>query len=56
MLNAAPAGTVDPTLDIDDVFELLVGAIIYKIYSISFGMRLDTTDRTVDLVLRTICV
>ena len=54
ILDAAPRGAVDPALDPDDVFDLLVGGILYKIHSVSLGNRVDAPDNTVDLVLRTL--
>lgn len=52
ILDAAPIGSVDPALDPDDVFDLLVGAVLYKIHSASLGSRVDTPDRTIDMILR----
>lgn len=52
MLDAAPAGTVDPALDPDDVFDMLVGAVLYKIHSAALGANVDAPDRTVEMTLR----
>lgn len=52
ILKAAPQGTVDPTLDPDDVFDLLVGAILYKIHSEALGSGSGAPDRTVGMILR----
>ncbi len=52
ILDAAPEGAVDPDLDPDDVFDMLVGAILYKIHNASLGNRTDAPDRHVDLILR----
>lgn len=52
ILDAAPPGSVDPALDPDDVFDLLVGAVLYKIHSASLGSRVDAPDRTVEMILR----
>jgi len=52
ILQEAGAGSVDPTLDPDDVFDLLVGAILYKIQAASLGAPTGGRDATVDLVMR----
>ncbi len=52
ILAAAPASAVDPELDPDDAFDMLVGAILYKIHSASVGTRLEAPDNTVALILR----
>lgn len=52
ILEAAPEGEVDPALDADDVFDMLVGAILYKIHTAALGNRIDAPDRTIDLILR----
>jgi AcrR family transcriptional regulator len=54
ILRAAPAGTVDPKLDVDDVFDLLLGAVIYRIFIISLGARADAPDHTSDLMCRAV--
>lgn len=56
ILDAAPAGAVDPSLDPDDVFDLLVGGVLYKIHAASLGNREPSPGRTVDLILRTLRV
>jgi AcrR family transcriptional regulator len=52
ILDAAPAGACDSSLDPDDLFDLLVGSIFYKIHSVSLGGRVGAPDNTVELVLR----
>ena len=52
ILEAAGEDEVDRTLDPDDVFDMLVGAILYKIYAASLGNRMEAPDRTIDLILR----
>ena len=52
ILNAAPDGCVNTAIDADDVFDLLVGAVLYKIHSISLGSRVEAPDRTVEMILR----
>ena len=52
ILEAASEDEVDRTLDPDDVFDMLVGAILYKIYAASLGNRMEAPDRTIDLILR----
>lgn len=54
ILAAAPPGAVDPSLDPDDVFDLLVGGILNRIFITSLGERVDTPDRTADLICRTV--
>lgn len=52
ILKAAPAEAVDPALDPDDVFDLLLGAILSRTFVLPFGQRASAPDRTVDLVRR----
>jgi AcrR family transcriptional regulator len=52
ILAAAPPGRCDPALDPDDLFDLLVGAVIYRTFIHSLGLRPDSPDQTVDLLLR----
>jgi AcrR family transcriptional regulator len=54
ILAAAPPGAVDPDLDPDDLFDLLVGAILFKIFIAFQGLRADAPDLTVELVLRAV--
>jgi AcrR family transcriptional regulator len=52
ILAAARPGRIDPALDPDDLFDLLVGAVIYRTFILSVGLRADSPDHTVDLILR----
>jgi AcrR family transcriptional regulator len=52
ILDAAPVGAVDPTLDPDDIFDLLIGAILARIWVRSLGVRAEAADPTVDLICR----
>lgn len=52
ILRAAGADVVDASLDPDDVFDLLVGAILLRAQLLALGIRTGSPDRTVDLVLR----
>jgi len=52
ILKAAPAEAVDPALDPDDLFDLLLGAILCRIFVLSFGMRAAAPDQTVELLCR----
>ena len=54
ILVAAPVGSVDPSLNPDDIFDLIVGGVLYKIHAASLGPRTDAPDKTVDLILRTL--
>jgi AcrR family transcriptional regulator len=52
ILDAAPPGTVDPTVDRDDVFDLLLGAILARVFVPTVAERRRPIERTVELVLR----
>jgi AcrR family transcriptional regulator len=52
ILDAAPAGEIDPALGADDLFDLLVGAVLFRIFIASQGLRADAPDHTVELVMR----
>ena len=52
ILQAAPAGTVDPDVDTDDVFDMLLGAIIARTIIPTIAARQRPLERTVDLLLR----
>jgi AcrR family transcriptional regulator len=52
IIEAAPRAQCDPALEPDDLFDLLVGAVIYRTFIHSLGLRPDGPDRTVDLLLR----
>ena len=52
ILIAAPPGTVDPDLDPDDVFDILLGAIFARTVVPTIAARRPPIDRTVDLLVR----
>ena len=54
ILQAAPKGSVDETLDADEVFDLLLGTILFRIWITSLGMRAEAPDNTVELICRTL--
>lgn len=52
VLAAAPPGAIDPALDADDVFDLLLGAVLVRVMVPSEARRFPPVDRVVDLLLR----
>lgn len=54
VLAAAPPGSIDPELDIDDVFDLLLGAVLVRVMVPSEARRFPPVDRVVDLLLRVV--
>jgi AcrR family transcriptional regulator len=52
ILAAAPTGAVDPQLDPDDVFDILLGAILSRTVVPTIAERPKPLDRTVDLLVR----
>jgi AcrR family transcriptional regulator len=52
ILAAAPEGTVDPQLDPDDVFDILLGAILARTIVPTIAARRPPLQRTVDLLVR----
>jgi AcrR family transcriptional regulator len=52
ILRAAPAGAVDPELDTDDLFDLLLGAILARVIVPPIAARERPVGVIVDLVLR----
>jgi AcrR family transcriptional regulator len=52
ILLAAPAGSVDPDLNPDDVFDVLVSAIIGHVLVPTLASRPRFVERTADLVIR----
>ena len=52
ILAAAPPGSVDPTVDPDDVFDMLLGAIWTRVMLFAVTTRHRPIERTVDMVLR----
>lgn len=52
ILNAAHPGQVDPAVDPDDVFDMLIGAIWIRITAYGGPARQRPIERTVELILR----
>jgi len=52
ILRAAPTGTVDPTVDPDDVFDMLLGAVLTRTLLSTVTARNPPVERTVEMILR----
>lgn len=52
ILRAAPMGAVDPHVDHDDVFDVLLGAILARVLIPTVAQRRRPIERLVELVLR----
>jgi AcrR family transcriptional regulator len=52
ILDAAGPGQVDPALDRDDVFDMLLGAVLARTFAPTVATRRPPIDRTVDLAVR----
>jgi len=52
ILATAPAGAVDPRLDPDDVFDILLGAILSRTLVPTIAKHPKPLDRTIDLLVR----
>jgi AcrR family transcriptional regulator len=52
ILDAAPPGQVDPDLDRDDIFDLLLGSMLVRMFVPTVTDHQRSVDRTVELVLR----
>ena len=52
ILHAAPPGSIDPAVDPDDVFDMLLGAILARTLVYPVTARNPPDERTVDMVLR----
>lgn len=52
ILASAPDTVVDRTIDADDVFDLLIGAILHRVQLLALGRREGSADHLVDLVCR----
>jgi AcrR family transcriptional regulator len=52
ILRAAPAGSVDPSVDPDDVFDMLLGAVLLRSLVYPVTARQRPLERTVEMVLR----
>jgi AcrR family transcriptional regulator len=52
ILRAAPPGSVDPTVDPDDVFDMLLGAVLTRTLLYTATARVRPAERIVELILR----
>jgi len=52
ILRAAPTGSVDPAVDPDDVFDMLLGAVLTRTLLSTVTARNRPVERTVDMILR----
>ena len=52
ILRAAPPGSIDPAVDPDDVFDMLLGAILTRILLFNALARRRPMERTVEMILR----
>ena len=52
ILRAAPPGTVDPSVDPDDVFDVMLGTMLARAIVPAVAARRTSIDRTVDLLVR----
>jgi AcrR family transcriptional regulator len=52
ILAAAPPGSIDPVVDPDDVFDMLLGAILIRTLVFPVTARRPPVERTVDMVMR----
>ena len=52
ILHAAPSGSIDPDVDPDDVFDMLLGAILTRILLSVFTERQRPVEHTVEMILR----
>jgi len=52
ILAAAPPGSIDPTVDPDDVFDMLLGAILTRTLAYAATARQRPIERTVEMILR----
>jgi AcrR family transcriptional regulator len=52
ILRAAPPGSIDPAVDPDDVFDILLGAILARTLLVTVTARHRPLERTVEMILR----
>jgi len=52
ILRAAPPGSVDPAVDPDDVFDMLLGAVLARTLLATITTRRRPIERTVEMILR----
>ena len=54
MFRLAAPGTVDPTIDPEDVLDLLIGSMLYRTFQLPFTARAGHGDHTAELLYRAI--
>jgi AcrR family transcriptional regulator len=52
ILRAAPPGSIDPTVDPDDVFDMLLGAVLTRTLLYTTTARSRPAERTVEMIMR----
>jgi hypothetical protein len=52
ILRAAPPGSIDPAIDPDDVFDMILGSVLVRTLVFSGSARKRSTERSVELILR----
>jgi AcrR family transcriptional regulator len=52
ILKAAPVGSIDPSVDPDDVFDMLLGAILVRVLLPAATARRQSVERIIDLTIR----
>jgi AcrR family transcriptional regulator len=52
ILRAAPPGSIDPAVDPDDVFDMLLGAVLARTLLFAVTARNRPIERTVEMILR----
>lgn len=52
ILRAAPPGSIDPDIDPDDVFDMLLGAVLTRTLLAAATTRSRPVERTVEMILR----
>jgi AcrR family transcriptional regulator len=52
ILRAAPPGSIDPAVDPDDVFDMLLGAVLTRTLLLTVTARHRPIERTVEMILR----
>jgi AcrR family transcriptional regulator len=52
ILSAAPPGSIDPEVDLDGVFDMLLGAILVRVLLPAATARRQPVERVVDLTIR----
>lgn len=52
ILRAAPPGSIDPTVDPDDVFDMLLGAVLTRTLLYTATARVRPAERIVEMIMR----